>query len=78
MKKYGRIITVFDNKRKYFVFQRENQKREDEKELKRKPEKIVPNTNYKDKYAHLIGHDAALDAAKKTQTNKSYGFGKYL
>lgn len=42
----------------------------------RKPEKIIPNTNYKDKYAHLIGHEAALDAARKTETNKSYGFGK--
>jgi len=39
-----------------------------------RPKKIVPNSNYKDKYAHLIGQDAALDAAKKTQTNKSYGF----
>lgn len=40
----------------------------------RKPEKIIPHTNYKDKYAHLIGHEAALDAARKTETNKSYGF----
>lgn len=44
----------------------------------RKPEKIIPHTNYKDKYAHLIGHEAALDAARKTETNKSYGFGKRL
>lgn len=35
----------------------------------------MPNSNYKDKYAHLIGQDAALEAAKKTETNKSYGFG---
>ncbi|CAG9814128.1 unnamed protein product [Phaedon cochleariae] len=41
---------------------------------KRKAEKFVPNSNYKDKYAHLIGQDAALEAAKKTETNKSYGF----
>lgn len=25
----------------------------------------------------MIGQDAALDAAKKTETNKSYGFGKF-
>ncbi|ENN78656.1 hypothetical protein YQE_04828, partial [Dendroctonus ponderosae] len=41
----------------------------------KKPKKLVPNTNYKDKYAHLIGQDAALKAAKKTESNKSYGFG---
>ncbi|KAJ8916273.1 hypothetical protein NQ315_016413 [Exocentrus adspersus] len=41
---------------------------------KKKSKKFVPNSNYKDKYAHLIGQDAALDAAKKTETNKSYGF----
>lgn len=40
----------------------------------RKPEKFVPNTNYKDKYVHLIGQDSALEAAKKTETNKTYGF----
>ncbi|KAI4465535.1 sperm associated antigen 7 [Holotrichia oblita] len=45
-----------------------------EQELKRKPKKFVPNSNYKDKYAHLIGQDAALEAARKTETNKSYGF----
>lgn len=53
---------------------RELQKIEALELSKTKPKKIVPNSNYKDKYAHLIGQDAALDAAKKTQTNKSYGF----
>lgn len=38
---------------------------------------VVPKTNYKAKYVHLIGEDAALEAAKKTETNKSYGFGEY-
>lgn len=37
----------------------------------------MPNSNYKDKYAHLIGQDSALEAAKKTETNKTYGFGKH-
>lgn len=41
-----------------------------------KPSEIKPNSNYKDKYAHLIGQDAAIEAAKKTETNKSYGFGE--
>lgn len=44
----------------------------------RKSEVFVPNSNYKDKYVHLIGQDAALEAAKKTESNKSYGFGNYL
>lgn len=35
---------------------------------------VAPTSNYKDKYVHLIGQDAALDAAKKTESNKSYGF----
>ncbi|XP_062560987.1 sperm-associated antigen 7 isoform X2 [Armigeres subalbatus] len=34
----------------------------------------APATNYKDKYVHLIGQDAALDAAKRTETNKNYGY----
>ncbi|XP_075155080.1 sperm-associated antigen 7 [Haematobia irritans] len=33
-----------------------------------------PTFNYKDKYAHLIGQEAALEAARKTETNVSYGF----
>ncbi|XP_060577223.1 sperm-associated antigen 7 homolog [Ruditapes philippinarum] len=35
---------------------------------------IQPNTNYKDKYKHLIGDTAAKDAAQSTFTNRSYGF----
>lgn len=58
--------------------QREREKVEQQEELKRKPEKLIPNSNYKDKYAHLIGHDSALEAAKITQTNKSYGNGKFI
>lgn len=53
---------------------REQEKRNQALERRRKPETIVPNSNYRDKYAHLIGQDAALEAAKKTETNLSYGF----
>lgn len=38
---------------------------------------FVPNTYYKDKYQHLIGKEAALEAARKTEANSSYGYGKY-
>ncbi|XP_041377700.1 sperm-associated antigen 7-like [Gigantopelta aegis] len=34
----------------------------------------VPASNYRDKYKHLIGEDAAKDAAKNMKANKSYGF----
>lgn len=33
----------------------------------------MSGTFYKQKYAHLIGQEAALDAAQKTNVNKSYG-----
>lgn len=38
---------------------------------------MVPNSNYRDKYAHLIGSDAEPpeETARKTETNKSYGIG---
>lgn len=64
-----------------YIEKRKHQKLLDE-ERQKKPldEKKVsaPTTNYKDKYVHLIGQDAALEAAKKTETNKSYGYGKRI
>jgi hypothetical protein len=44
-----------------------------EAERARTVNKIIPKTDYKDKYEHLIGRDSAIDAAKKTDANKSYG-----
>ncbi|KAK9888905.1 hypothetical protein WA026_001126 [Henosepilachna vigintioctopunctata] len=52
----------------------ENLDRLESEQSKEKKKKFVPNSNYKDKYAHLIGHEAALEAAKNIETNKSYGF----
>jgi hypothetical protein len=52
-------------------------KLEEAEAINRKPEKFTPNSNYRDKYVHLIGQEAALEAAKKTETNKTYGFGEY-
>lgn len=45
-----------------------------EHEKTQKSEVVVPHSNYKDKYVHLIGQEAALEAARKTESNKSYGF----
>lgn len=57
--------------------ERERQAKEDEESAKSRKRKndFVPTTNYKDKYKHLIGEEAALQAARKTETNHSYGFG---
>ncbi|KAF3421893.1 hypothetical protein E2986_03358 [Frieseomelitta varia] len=56
----------------------EREKRaEEEQEAAAKPRKrkdtFVPNSYYKDKYQHLIGKEAALAAARKTEANSSYG-----
>lgn len=59
------------------MLQRINLKLLEQEKLK-KSDVVVPNSNYKDKYVHLIGQDAALEAAKKTESNKSYGFGKSI
>lgn len=60
----------------YALFQRDLESKLEAEYALKKTEKFVPNTNYKEKYQHLIGLDAALEAAKKTETNKQYGFGK--
>ncbi|XP_013188564.1 sperm-associated antigen 7 homolog [Amyelois transitella] len=47
---------------------------EEERNRKRKRGKEeLSGTFYKQKYAHLIGEDAAIQAAQKTNVNKSYG-----
>ncbi|RUS85034.1 hypothetical protein EGW08_007218, partial [Elysia chlorotica] len=35
---------------------------------------ITPAYNYRDKYKHLIGDEAAKDGAREMQSNTSYGF----
>ncbi|XP_019867000.1 sperm-associated antigen 7 homolog [Aethina tumida] len=56
------------------IEKREQERLMEEEYARNKKNVFVPNYNYKDKYAHLIGQEAALDAAKKTETNQSYGF----
>ena len=48
----------------------------EEARSKKRKENFVPTTFYKDKYQHLIGKEAALQAARKTEANSSYGCGK--
>ncbi|XP_076633686.1 sperm-associated antigen 7 homolog [Colletes latitarsis] len=60
---------------KRLVEERERQAKEEIETAKSKKRKdnFVPNSYYKDKYQHLIGKEAALEAAKKTEANSSYG-----
>lgn len=59
--------------------ERENKAKEEAEYAKsrKRKENFVPNSFYKDKYQHLIGKEAALEAARKTEANSSYGCGKY-
>lgn len=59
--------------------ERERQAKEDEEEAKNKKKKdnFTPTTFYKDKYQHLIGKEAAVEAARKTETNSNYGCGNF-
>ncbi|XP_015123204.1 sperm-associated antigen 7 homolog isoform X2 [Diachasma alloeum] len=54
---------------------RERQAKEDAEYAKNRKRNndFVPNSNYKDKYQHLIGKESALEAARKTKSSSSYG-----
>lgn len=41
-----------------------------------KRSETCPNSNYKDKYSHLIGTSAAKDAAHTLEANRTYGCGE--
>ncbi|OCT90896.1 hypothetical protein XELAEV_18019513mg [Xenopus laevis] len=47
--------------------------REAQADALRAPATVRPATDYKDKYTHLIGKEAAKDAAHTLQANKAYG-----
>lgn len=49
---------------------------QEEAELERGPAPPGPPTDYKDKYRHLIGSDAAKAAARTMEANKAYGCGE--
>lgn len=58
--------------------QRELERKEEKERALKKPKDFVPNSNYREKYEHLIGREAAKEAARKTETNKQYGFGMFF
>ncbi|XP_040202909.1 sperm-associated antigen 7 [Rana temporaria] len=52
---------------------KERAQKEAEADALRGPSCVNPNTDYKDKYSHLIGKIAAKDAAHTLEANKAYG-----
>ncbi|NXD02890.1 SPAG7 protein, partial [Certhia familiaris] len=52
---------------------RELAAQQEEAELERGPAPPGPPNDYKDKYRHLIGSDAAKAAARTMEANKAYG-----
>lgn len=46
---------------------------EEEEKTRGQKRKFEPNSNYKEKYHHIIGKESALEAARKTEANSSYG-----
>ncbi|GAB0201170.1 sperm-associated antigen 7 [Grus japonensis] len=51
----------------------QQEEEEEEEQLQRGPAPPGPPTDYKDKYRHLIGSDAAKAAARTMEANKAYG-----
>lgn len=50
---------------------------EQKRMMQKRTNQDKPKYNYKEKFQHLVGLEAAEQAARKTETNKSYGFGKF-
>lgn len=61
-------------KAKLLAQKQELERKQEEEWALKKTKDFVPNSNYREKYEHLIGREAAKEAARKTQTNKLYGF----
>lgn len=77
-KKVLGITPFLPNYNFLIICQREEQKQKvttEKEQESTSTSEVVPNSNYKDKYAHLIGQEAALEAARKTESNKNYGIG---
>ncbi|XP_071145665.1 sperm-associated antigen 7 homolog [Mytilus edulis] len=61
-------------KAKLAAKQKEIDRLQAEADSNKKTEKVIPVSDYKDKYKHLIGDESAKDGAKQTLANRSYGF----
>lgn len=68
-----------DDVAKRLLAQREQDKIEEmldeqKRMIQKRTNQDKPKYNYKEKFQHLVGLEAAEQAARKTETNKSYGF----
>ena len=64
---------VASAREKYESLKRQKQEEEEERQRAKREKNFVPRTNYKQKYEHLIGSEAALDAASVAEAKKSFG-----
>jgi hypothetical protein len=64
---------VASAREKYETSKRQQQEEVAERQRAKNEKMFVPRTNYKQKYEHLIGSEAALDAAREADLKKSYG-----
>uniref|UniRef100_A0A182N8Z0 R3H domain-containing protein n=1 Tax=Anopheles dirus TaxID=7168 RepID=A0A182N8Z0_9DIPT len=51
-----------------------NQLKKRSEQSDRKDDGNTPSSNYNKKYVHLFGEDAAIDVARRTEVNRSYGY----
>ena len=58
---------------KYEAVKRKKQEEEEDRIREKKAKSFTPRTNYKQKYEHLIGTEAALDAARVAEAKGSFG-----
>ena len=58
---------------KYEAVKRKKQEEEEDRQREKKAKNFTPRTNYRQKYEHLIGTEAALDAARVAEAKGSYG-----
>ena len=58
---------------KYEAVKRKKQEEEEDRQREKQAKTFTPRTNYRQKYEHLIGTEAALDAARVAEAKGSYG-----
>lgn len=54
----------------------EKKLKEEEEASYRQRKEEKPNSNYHDKYKHLIGEESGVSAAQRLETNEQFGCGR--
>ncbi|XP_068187639.1 sperm-associated antigen 7 homolog isoform X2 [Antennarius striatus] len=62
-----------EESRYVMLFKKEQAALEETVSSQTKKQEACPNSNYRDKYSHLIGTSAAKDAAHTLEANRAYG-----